>query len=622
MTTFTTQQKAVINVRTGKHAVIAGAGAGKTATLVARAQRLSPENTLVVTFTKAAAEEFAERLANARGIEVRTWHSWGYNVLKKAGYATQIADEHAKLTRIRDLFKASGMKESLDPQNLLTAEVLAEKISFAKRQGQLCVTADGRILRGRPEATEFSQREWDLWIEYEKGLSESYTVDFDDLVLKTRNILTVNKVLLTQWQNAYIHLLVDETQDNTTLQWDLVDLLSPTMQSAVVVGDPDQSIYAFAGATPERFKAFATTNGTILHKLPDNFRSCEDIVAKANTLISLNENRIERDMIAHRTDGKVSVTKVTNQSHEIAVAMKAYKLQGISWEEQAVLCRTRRETAEIERLCLQHKIPYTIRRGTSFFELRHIKVPWNYLVMLHQVMNDLPTTAAKAVGNWPTRYLGNAWESLAANYGWKLDNFGGRWEKGTTHLLDSVDALSDVLDCGQLPEKQPFKELLKAILDIRGMDPQHTTLRDTLIGKRVASGESIEKTREAFLADWMFLAALLDSECKTLAEAVTLYETLTGPKDKDAVHGVQIMTMHAAKGTEYDVVHAPNWVEDLFPHAIAVKEHLLEEERRLAFVTLTRARRFVNVYVPTSSTHLKKPCVPSRFTHELNATRK
>jgi DNA helicase-2/ATP-dependent DNA helicase PcrA len=599
---LTAEQQAVADIREGAHLVAAGPGSGKTRVLVERilalvADGCDPRRILTVSFTKAAALELQERLQGtaAEAAECRTWHAWGFRLLRSVGVAK-------KLVQPRWLCRQIWIdrRESEDPTEDWTPEVLADQIGAAKIAGH------------REAPADWSPQRAGIFTEYQSRLRNAEWCDYTDMLLEARAVLERDAAVLRRMQSRYSHIQVDECQDNNILQWQLLRLLAPGAQSVLLVGDHRQSIYRFAGARPEELVAYA--KGVQVHSITLNWRSTTPIVEACNALISHapEEHQLGAPFRARPDAPGAPVTIDAASPEEVAGQIACAIEGGYALREISVLYRIRRYSVPVSRALYREGIPHVIRGGGCLFDAPHMRVLVDWLRVGAQTgkwwSEALPNVIHK-----PKRYLANTFKSHCERLSWDLDEisdavrsdpaarkFRARWES----LMEDVDYLQQPgLDAEQI---------LHRALGLTSYGRQPTTLRDQL------AGQCPDDEDGSAAEDWAQLLALA-AEYSDPAEAIAEIDRLRGtatidPGDEEP-DAVVLQTIHRSKGTEYDVVHVVGVDEDVLPHAKTLQEDLenqteegLHEERRCLFVAASRARDML---------YLHHGAVASRFLAEL-----
>lgn len=624
------QQEAVAHTE-GPLLIMAGAGSGKTRVLTHRISYLigekgvNPWNILAITFTNKAANEMKERVAElvkegGRDVWVSTFHSMCVRILRREidriGYnrSFTIADPGEQQTLMKRILK----RQNIDPKKYNPRAILAE-ISNAKNE--LKNAADFRA-----EANDY----WgkivaDCYDAYQRELRSSEIVDFDDLIMLTVRLFEEHEDILQQYQSRWQYIHVDEYQDTNHAQYRLVQLLADRLRNICVVGDADQSIYGWRGADMENILNFERDYPdakTVF--LEQNYRSTKTILKAANNVITNNLNRKEKKLWTENTDGeKITLYQSGNEHEEtrfvaqnIKTAMEENPKR--TYGDFAILYRTNAMSRVMEETLIKTNIPYRIVGGTGFYDRKEIKDVLAYLTLIANPADNLSFTR---VVNEPKRGIGNTTiERLglaAAEMGWSL--YETALNAVSTNLPNraagKLEAFAFMIrDFRKMAEYLSVTELTKEVLEKTGYLP-------ALKKDRTLESEArVENIEEFFSVTQQFDKE--DQEDKSLIAFLTDLSLLS-PVDnlEEAENGeVTLMTMHAAKGLEFPVVFIIGMEEGIFPLSRAeLDEDEMEEERRLAYVGITRAeeRLFLthsNMRTLYGRTQMNQP---SRFTEEI-----
>jgi DNA helicase-2/ATP-dependent DNA helicase PcrA len=604
--------------------IVAGAGSGKTRVLTHRIAHLirdhgiSPFEILAITFTNKAADEMKTRVGALVGpvaekMWVSTFHSACVRILRRdadrLGYPKQFtiydqADAN-RLTGyvIRDL--------ALDPKRFPPRAVHAA-ISAAKNDG---LTADAFAERAQ---VIYERKIADIFREYQARLQRAGAMDFDDLLTKAVELLTTQPDLLAHYQRRFKHVLVDEYQDTNVVQNDLVLALAKEHHNVCVVGDGDQSIYKFRGADMRNILEFenAFPDVTIV-VLEQNYRSTQTILDAANAVISNNLSRKPKELWTDRGDGNAIVRYHADDEVDEAqwVTREVAKLHDggtMRWSDIAVFYRTNAQSRVVEENLTRMGVPYKVIGGTRFYDRREIK---DALAYLKAVINPTDEVSVKRILNTPKRGIGDG--SVG-----KLDAY------ASAHGLSFMDALRRSSDAGvsgtAVKGIAGFLELLDSVADLAEAD-QPAALLQALLDR---SGYLVELQEERTIE--------AEGRLENLAELVGSAEEAEGidqfleqvslVSDQDEIDGddsqVVLMTIHAAKGLEFPAVFIMGLEEGVFPHLRSIGEpDELEEERRLAYVAITRAQERLYLSHAWSRTLYggTQYNPPSRFLDEIPA---
>jgi DNA helicase-2/ATP-dependent DNA helicase PcrA len=590
------QQQAVTN-EARQLLVIAGAGSGKTRVLVTRIlwflqqQNVSPYRILAVTFTNKAANEMLERIkkgcgdSGARALWVGTFHGIAHRILRQNAQAAGLPDNF----QIIDTDDQKRLIKRIIKQLRLDEETFEPKqaIGYISRAKD-----DGRRVRSMPRMGDMvGQGLLAIYEQYEQYCQKMGLVDFGELLLRVDELWEQNPEVLTEYQNRFTHVLVDEFQDTNAIQYRWLRRLCTQQHYLTAVGDDDQSIYGWRGAKIENIQRFTQDYpkaATV--RLEENYRSTAAILEAANGLIAQNQGRLGKNLRAQSQGGeKISIYPAVNEMDEAAFMIDKATLwskRGGNWSDIAILYRSNAQSRVIEQALRRANIPYRIYGGLRFFDRAEIKDVTAYLRLIAYREDD---PAFERVVNMPPRGIGDKtlqnirdlaqqtqtslWEAAKAY----CPQATGRGAKGLASFIMAIEA-SD--------PKNPLPDLVDRVLEqfgiLRHWEEQGAeraqTRLENLAELRIATRQFRQDVREeedipalqAFLSD-----VALDA----------------GDKEKGGDEaGVNLMTLHAAKGLEFPLVFIGGLEEGLFPHSrSSLEQDKLEEERRLCYVGITRA---------------------------------
>jgi DNA helicase-2/ATP-dependent DNA helicase PcrA len=618
------QREAVLTTE-GPVLVLAGAGTGKTAALTARLAHLIatrkawPSQILAVTFTNKAAREMKERVSAISGgaIEGMPWlgtfHSIGARMLRShaelVGLQSNftILDTDDQLRVLRQLIQASGLDEKRWP-----ARQLAGLIDRWKNRGETPGQVDAR------EAESFGPGKGrGLYAEYQQRLKTLNACDFGDLLLHMLVIFRRHQDVLDGYRERFRYILVDEYQDTNQAQYEWLKLLAEPRCNLCCVGDDDQSIYSWRGAEVANILRFEKDfPGAKIIRLEQNYRSTSHILAAADGLIAHNAGRLGKTLWTDAGDGeKVRVIGVWDgpeEARRVGEEVESRLTRGKPLSDVAILVRAQFQTREFEERFIAIGLPYQIIGGYRFYERAEIRDALAYLRLIHQPADDL---AFERVVNTPKRGLG---DKAVATIHAAARATQQPLLLAAAQMLDSDDLqararnslgrfVADIARWRQMAGELPHGELARILLDESGYTAMLQAERTAEAAGRLENLAELTRAMEEYESLPAFL------------EHVSLV------MDNDEARGgdkVTIMTIHAAKGLEFDTVFLPGWEEGIFPSQRALDEGglaSLEEERRLAYVAITRARRRCTIlhaanrriYGQWSSS------LPSRFVAEL-----
>ena len=607
--------------------ILAGAGSGKTRVLTTRIAwlmstgQVGPHGILAVTFTNKAAKEMTARLAalvpiNTRGMWIGTFHGLCNRLLRahyrEAGLPQtfQILDSADQLAMVKRLLKNLNVDDEKYPPR-----ELCHFINAHKEQGVRAAQAE--------TYDSYTQKRVELYAEYEAQCNREGVVDFAELLLRCHELLQRNEPLRKHYQARFRYILVDEVQDTNKLQYAWLQLIAGDGAKIFAVGDDDQSIYAFRGAEVGNMRDFERDfAGANVIRLEQNYRSHGNILAAANALIKNNRARLGKNLWTEAGDGEpiraFEGYSDIDEARFIVEEIRELVRDGMSPTQMAILYRSNAQSRLLEHELFAKAVPYKVYGGLRFFERQEIKHALAYLRLLGNPDDD---TAFLRVVNFPTRGIGaRSLENLQAlahqtnsslyNAAASLTGKAGQMVGAFIRLIESLR---------QETENLPLPEIVEHLLEKSGLT-QHYRLDKE-------GQERLENLDELINA----AASFIDDDGVVLghqAEGGALVSFLTHASLEAGEHqagegqeAVQLMTVHSAKGLEFDVVFISGLEQGLFPHenSVAQGPEGLEEERRLMYVALTRARQ--RLYVSCAQSRMlhgqTRYCVPSSFLDEI-----
>ncbi|PWW02583.1 DNA helicase Rep [Mangrovibacter plantisponsor] len=627
------QQQAVEFV-TGPCLVLAGAGSGKTRVITNKIAHLirgcgyQARHIAAVTFTNKASREMKERVAQtlgrkeARGLMISTFHTLGLEIIKREYAALGMK---ANFSLFDDTDQTGLLKELT--QGLIEEDktVLQQLIStISNWKNALMSPADAQA-QARGERDRIFAHCYSL---YDTHLKACNVLDFDDLILLPTLLLKRNEEVRERWQNRIRYLLVDEYQDTNTSQYELVKLLVGNRARFTVVGDDDQSIYSWRGARPQNLVLLSEDFPALqVIKLEQNYRSSGRILKAANILIANNPHVFEKRLFSELGYGpELKVITANNEDHEaervVGELIAHHFINKTGYKDYSILYRGNHQSRVFEKLLMQNRIPYKISGGTSFFSRPEIK---DLLAYLRVLTNPDDDSAFLRIVNTPRREIGPAtlqklgeWATVrnkslfAASFDLGLEQtLSGRGREALgrfTHWLDDV-------------MRKAEREPVVAVRDlIHGMDYE-SWLYETSPSPKAAEMR-MKNVNQLFT--WMteMLEGSDIEEPMTLTQVVTrftLRDMMERGESEDEQDQVQLMTLHASKGLEFPYVFLVGMEEGLLPHQSSIDEDNIDEERRLAYVGITRAQKelfFTLCRERRQFGELVRP-EPSRFLLEL-----
>ena len=624
------QQQAVQHTE-GPLLILAGAGSGKTKVLTVRiayllAQGVNPYEILAITFTNKAAKEMKSRVEGLVGdvanrIWLSTFHSFCAKFLRFEldnflGYNSNftIYDTSDSQVVIKAALKALNLDDKYYPVGAMISA-----ISDAKNK--LMFASDYR-----KQARDFYQQKVaDVYEYYERELRKNNALDFDDLLLVAVKLLQSNAAVLEKYSKRFKYVMIDEYQDTNHAQYLLAYLLSSHWKNIAVVGDADQSIYAWRGADIQNILDFEKDypNCTSI-KLEQNYRSTKIILDAANAVIDNNEGRPEKNLWTDKVEG-AKIQHFTAQSeHEEAAfigdtIVKKHDIYGVPYGDMAILYRTNAQSRVLEEALIKRALPYTMVGGTKFYDRKEIKDVLAYLRVLYNPFDDL---SLLRIINVPKRSIGATTVSKLQDYA---------RENGTSlfmtltqlHLVDTIKGKTkEKLEefgiliftlVAEMDDKSVL-DILEAILDRTGYlaqleestDPQDQARAEN-IGELLSVAKDFQDTNPT-------------GTVEDFLEQVALVNDVDSFEQEESK--VTLMTLHAAKGLEFPIVFLGGLEEGLFPHSrTLMNPEEIEEERRLAYVGITRAEKELYISNATTRTVFGRTSsyLPSRFIDEIPA---
>jgi DNA helicase-2/ATP-dependent DNA helicase PcrA len=590
------QQKAVLTTE-GPLLIVAGAGAGKTKTIVHRIGHLIengvlPSQILAVTFTNKAAKEMRERVllqleqvpaAFREGTIpfVSTFHSLGVFLLRKFGaYEGQVK----RFTILDDSDTMSLIKESLQYFGLDPKQHEPRSIrSLISRSANALLTPDQLLRESNPSYRLAGQ----VWQRYSALKKEHKTLDFDDLLLETVKLLEQNKDAQSWCHNTWHYIHIDEYQDTNEVQYRIAKALAGERKNLCVVGDSDQSIYSWRGANIKNILEFEQDypDATVV-LLEENYRSTKTVIAAANGIVNKNTYRTPKQLFTNNAEGDaISIYAAYDENDEAQFIVERCIEQidsGVAPDDIAILFRTNFQSRAIEEAFLSHNIPYQVL-GVRFFERKEVK---DVLAYIRASINPDSLIDIKRTINTPARGIGKVTiaKLFSSRSGALAEEGHGIEDSLTGKAAVSVKAFFELLErIREFSEIHSVSETIKYIIVESGM--QRAYKEDTIDGE-----ERLENLEELVTLGLRYDHFEEGEGLEKLLEDATL---MSDQDNLDKVGGVKLMTIHAAKGLEFGVVFVTGLEHGLFPHERDSKltGADAEEERRLMYVAVTRARR-------------------------------
>jgi DNA helicase-2/ATP-dependent DNA helicase PcrA len=613
------EQLAAVTLPDEHALILAGAGSGKTRVLTTRIAwlikggRVAPSGILAVTFTNKAAREMLARVAammtvNPRGMWIGTFHGLCNRMLRaharEAGLppAFQILDSQDQLAAIKRLLKAMNVDEERFP---------AREVQYFVNDRK----EEGVRARDVPPADENTRRFAELFAAYDEQCQREGVVDFPELLLRSYELLLRNEILREHYARRFRHILVDEFQDTNRLQYRWLKLFRSQDARFFCVGDDDQSIYTFRGAHVGNMADFEREFKVArVIRLEQNYRSQGNILDAANALIANNRNRLGKNLWTSAGKGEpVRVFEGESDADEarwIVEEVQALAREGTRLSHMAVLYRSNAQSRVVEHALFSQGIPYRVYGGLRFFERAEVKHALAYLRLIAMPDDD---NAFLRVANFPPRGIGAR----------TIEQLQDAAKQASVSLMKVAEGSKAatfkrlIEDLRTQTQGLPLKEVVEAVIARSGLIGHYKTERE--------GADRIENLEELVNAAAAFTEEERLSESGEAVEPLTAFLTHAALEAGEHQAGegqdaMQMMTVHSAKGLEFDVVFISGLEEGLFPHEQSVSERDgLEEERRLAYVAITRAR--YRLYLSHAQTRMlhgqTRYHIPSRFLEEI-----
>lgn len=613
--TLNDKQLEAVEHKDGPCLVLAGAGSGKTKVLTQRIINLidsgvSPYNILAITFTNKAAKEMRNRVENELGsitdsIFIGTFHSFGLRILREnyidIGYTSNITilDTDDAKAIVKRILKENGY----DPAKYEIRTII-NKISSAKNDG---ISPD--------EYTKLFLNDLDIVIglvykEYTKLLKDNNSVDFDDLLLKPVELLKKNKIILEKYQERFKYILVDEYQDTNSIQYELCKLLASRYKNIFVVGDANQSIYSFRNADYRNILNFEKDyKNTKVILLEENYRSTNNILKAANSVIKNNSEGKKLNLWSSKRDGElIDYIRCEDEIKEANFVINKIKVlisNGYKYSDIAVLYRTNAQSRVVEDAFVRNNIPHNIIGSYYFYNRKEIKDLIAYLKLIY---NPCDSVSLERIINVPKRGIGAK----------SIENLRKKATENNISMFDAIDSGKELEFKKMILKLQEFSlngnlsDLIEEILSTTGLRMEYE------INKSLENEAKVENLNEFKTVALMFEESGI-YDLQTFLENIALVSD-RGQYNNDGDE-VSIMTLHSAKGLEFNVVFLLGMEEGLFPHNRSFNSlSNLEEERRLCYVGITRAKEKLYLLSARQRTIFGKTSgtIESRFIREIN----
>ncbi|WP_149933044.1 UvrD-helicase domain-containing protein [Acinetobacter baumannii] len=633
------KQEEAMKYTQGPLLVLAGAGSGKTSVITRKIAylvqhcRIPAHRITAMTFTNKAAREMKERVTKllsreeAKGLSVSTFHTFGLNLLRlelknlplKANFSILDADDCKRI--LMDLMHRDNLSGAESKELIAKA---MKKISDWKND--LILPEQAHSTCETPEDVQFAH----LYQLYERNLRAYNAVDFDDLIVMSTRLLQENAEVRDKWQNRVRYLLVDEYQDTNTAQYILVKLLVGVMGQFTAVGDDDQSIYAWRGAKPENM-ALLKQDFPNLHiiKLEQNYRSTSRILKAANCVIQNNPHIFDKKLWSDKGHGEViRIITCRNDDDEAERVVKdllTHKLMnGKNWKDYAVLYRGNFQARVLETQLRQMQIPYKLSGGTSFFARAEIKDVMSYLRLIINPEDDsaflrIINTPKRAIGPVTLEKLGlfaqeNNLSLLGASSDQRLSMVLPK--KAETQLHEFADFIS-TFTRELLEDDEPVPKVRQMMNEAGYID--YIREQSATPAQEKSKLDNIENLFSS-IQNLINRAEDVDEKnIESVIRKLVLLDMLEQQQEEEDTDKVNLLTLHAAKGLEFPYVYIMGLEEELLPHKNSIAAETIEEERRLMYVGITRARQGLTLTLAEQRKNggQMKQMTPSRFLDEL-----
>ena len=633
--TLNPAQREAVEKTEGPVLILAGAGSGKTRVLTTRIGHLiedkgvQPANILAITFTNKAANEMRERVeetleSDASDMWISTFHSCCVRILRKdinrIGYNRSfvIYDSADQVTLVKDCLKELNLNDKVfEPKMIISTISGAKDKLYDPKQFKAMHMNDNRMSKIA-----------DVYALYQDRLKRNSALDFDDLIFKTVELLKSDKEVLDYYRNSFKYIMVDEYQDTSKAQYELIKILAKEHQNICVVGDDDQSIYGWRGADIRNILEFEKDYDDVhVVKLEQNYRSTQIILDAANTVISNNIERKRKRLWSEKKDGeliKIQVAQDEIEESDFVADMiaKISREQNRSYKDFAVLYRANAQSRSVEDALNRSQIPYNIYGGTKFYERKEIKDLIAYLRVIQNPQDDI---SIKRIINVPRRGIGlRTIEKIEDRASLKQESIYSVLidiETNSEISTKARNSISEFVDnvigtLRTMREVYPVSKLIEKVIE--SID-YYGYIDELYKGDKEEAEERKDNVKEFISVAMEFEQ---NSEEKDLETFLTGVALTSESSEEEEIDKVSLMTIHTSKGLEFPVVFIVGMEDGLFPIARAVRsmsDSEIEEERRLCYVGITRAKEILYLTLTQKRTLYGKtnPSIASRFMEEL-----
>ncbi len=631
--TLNPAQREAVEKTEGPVLILAGAGSGKTRVLTTRIGHLiedkgvQPANILAITFTNKAANEMRERVeetleSDASDMWISTFHSCCVRILRKdinrIGYNRSfvIYDSADQVTLVKDCLKELNLNDKVfEPKMIISTISGAKDKLYDPKQFKAMHMNDNRMSKIA-----------DVYALYQDRLKRNSALDFDDLIFKT--VLKSDKEVLDYYRNRFKYIMVDEYQDTSKAQYELIKILAREHQNICVVGDDDQSIYGWRGADIRNILEFEKDYDDVhVVKLEQNYRSTQIILDAANTVISNNIERKRKRLWSEKKDGeliKIQVAQDEIEESDFVADMiaKISREQNRSYKDFAVLYRANAQSRSVEDALNRSQIPYNIYGGTKFYERKEIKDLIAYLRVIQNPQDDI---SIKRIINVPRRGIGLRTIE-------KIEDRANLKQESIYSVLIDIETNSDISTKARNSISEFVDNVIGTLRTMREVYPVSKLIEKVIesidyygyIDELYKGNKEEAEERKDNVKEFISVAMEFEqiSEEKDLETFLTGVALTSESSEEEEIDKVSLMTIHTSKGLEFPVVFIVGMEDGLFPIARAVRsmnDSEIEEERRLCYVGITRAKEILYLTLTQKRTLYGKtnPSIASRFMEEL-----
>lgn len=633
--TLNPAQREAVEKTEGPVLILAGAGSGKTRVLTTRIGHLiedkgvQPANILAITFTNKAANEMRERVeetldSDASDMWISTFHSCCVRILRKdinrIGYNRSfvIYDSADQVTLVKDCLKELNLSDKVfEPKVIISTISGAKDKLYDPKQFKAMHMNDNRMSKIA-----------DVYALYQDRLKRNSALDFDDLIFKTVELLKSDKEVLDYYRNRFKYIMVDEYQDTSKAQYELIKILAKEHQNICVVGDDDQSIYGWRGADIRNILEFEKDYDNVhVVKLEQNYRSTQIILDAANTVISNNIERKRKRLWSEKKEGeliKIQVAQDEIEESDFVADMiaKISREQNRSYKDFAILYRANAQSRSVEDALNRSQIPYNIYGGTKFYERKEIKDLIAYLRVIQNPQDDI---SIKRIINIPRRGIGlRTIEKIEDRASLKQESIYSVLidiETNSEISTKARNSISEFVDnvigtLRTMREVYPVSKLIEKVIE--SID-YYGYIDELYKGNKEEAEERKDNVKEFISVAMEFEQTSEEKDLETFLTGVAL---TSESSEEEEIDKVSLMTIHTSKGLEFPVVFIVGMEDGLFPIARAVRsmnDSEIEEERRLCYVGITRAKEILYLTLTQKRTLYGKtnPSIASRFMEEL-----